>query len=244
MNTLKKTVTLIKKLLRLKKTISFLSLIVFVIPLALYFIIFHKSLSSESSEWAAFGSYIGGVYGPIFALASVIVLVVTLFKINDANQKFFELSKNSNTINEIIELSKILDASINKKKLFSQDRNYAFSWLGDTVKNKFRHAEPTREEDIIDACVTRFTENDIEIFREEADIIYEILLRIDAIENGDLKERAKSIFKVIIPNCERFWLECYIRKFHPKATQLVDLWSYFSVMPNDLYSLMPTEGDV
>lgn len=46
---------------------------------------FDKSISSSGSDWANFGSYIGGVASPVLSFLSIILLVYTIHQQSEAN---------------------------------------------------------------------------------------------------------------------------------------------------------------
>lgn len=47
--------------------------------LGLYFYKFHDSLSDTHNDWAIFGSFFGGVIGPIVTFISIIILILTIY---------------------------------------------------------------------------------------------------------------------------------------------------------------------
>lgn len=55
-----------------------LSLLVLIAVLGAYFGNFHGALSSNSSDWSQFGSFVGGAAGPPLALLSVLGLLATI----------------------------------------------------------------------------------------------------------------------------------------------------------------------
>lgn len=61
-------------------------------PLGLYFIIFRFGLSYQNSDWAAFGSYVGGVYGVMafFAIAYSIYVTGARFLKQSEDQIFYK----------------------------------------------------------------------------------------------------------------------------------------------------------
>ncbi|HGV9286785.1 TPA: hypothetical protein ACNOHR_002066, partial [Enterobacter hormaechei] len=82
----------------LSTIITVLTSFIFLTPLCLYFVNFHHALSSDPNKWSAFGSYIGGVYGPLATIISVVVLVITVIEINQSNRINITESKNNNHI--------------------------------------------------------------------------------------------------------------------------------------------------
>lgn len=53
----------------------FISVLILLVTCVAYFIVFSGGLSSEQSEWANFGAYIGGTLGAIFAFMSFLILL-------------------------------------------------------------------------------------------------------------------------------------------------------------------------
>ncbi|HFI5326442.1 TPA: hypothetical protein ACGQSM_004296 [Serratia liquefaciens] len=247
MNTLKNISVFIKE----NVILSILFFIVFMIftyvlyyPLKLYFDTFSGELSNDKEAWSAFGTYVGGVYGPIATLLSVIVLIITLFEINRSNKKMIDQNKNFNIISEILDLSKLLDTSIERKKGFSNQRTKTFEWFAFAVGEHFIiNGAPANEDEIIEASKNRFKDDEIEIFRDELQILKEILIRVNIIESQELKERAQSIFKARIPNLERYWLERFAQRFDNGVYELLKSWHSFSNTPKDLYDLLDDPKD-
>lgn len=241
MTTLTKFWLFIKDYKVISIIVVLLSILACSMPLILYGLTFKDFPSENSTDWASFGTYIGGIYGPIFTLLSVIVLVLTVIEINQSNNINNERLRASETISQIIELTNILNSSIDKNPLF-HDRNHTFNWLGDAVKMHFKEQAPHQEDVIWKCSIRRF--KDIEFLRDQVDIVKEIFIRIDDIETTELRNRAESIFKAMIPNDERFWLECFIRRFHKHLTPLIDEWKPFSVIPGSLSRLIEPPEDL
>lgn len=51
---------------------------IIIIPPVLYFIQFHNGLSGNESSWEVFGSYMGGVIGPLLTFFTVVILILSL----------------------------------------------------------------------------------------------------------------------------------------------------------------------
>ncbi|MEG6036357.1 hypothetical protein [Enterobacter kobei] len=215
------------------------------IPLGLYFRQFNDSLSGDPQSWSVFGTYIGGVYGPIFTLASVFILAATLLAINNFNKKVLDETQRSNSLSQIIKLIEILDLSLNKNAILTTNREYTFQWLTKGLKDKFLTNPPENEQEIWDAGVARFKPTEIGTFHDEIAILHEILLRINNAEDEELKESAKAAFRAIIRNEERFWLECFAKRFHSNTSILLPLWRPpFSIIPNELNAMIVQPEDV
>lgn len=218
--------------------ISLLVIFITLSPLCLYFLNFHDGFSSNESAWSTFGTFIGGIYSPLFTFASVIVLVATLLEINQANRKTFEFAQRTNIISDITELTKLLDASINKKNfIVAAGRVEGMRSLCNAVLETLSSTKPNIDVDIWDTAARRFEGSSQGTFRDEIPIIREIMLRIHNIEDEELKEQAQAIFKAIIPNDDRFWLQCYIRRYDANTKLLLEMWRPFSSIPPSLEGL-------
>jgi hypothetical protein len=65
-----------------------------VVPMLLYFLVFHGALSSNDQNWAAFGLYFGGVVGTVFGYGSFLIVLFTygrseVDRTNDRREMFF-----------------------------------------------------------------------------------------------------------------------------------------------------------
>ena len=99
--------------------VSIFLMLFITIFLSLYFSKFHNDLSSEANDWAAFGSYIGGVVTPVLTIINIGVFIwlTLVIKNSGEEQKKKELEHQKRLIitqmrkTEIAQLSKILDST-------------------------------------------------------------------------------------------------------------------------------------
>ncbi|HFJ8954299.1 TPA: hypothetical protein ACGWHD_003110 [Serratia liquefaciens] len=89
------------------------------LPISLYFYKFHHGLSSNPTDWASFGSYIGGILGPVFSGLSLLVLSVTFYHSKESDIKQMALAVAEQNLNKILEISKTLKESISSKDYYS-----------------------------------------------------------------------------------------------------------------------------
>src|SRR5690554_5244144 len=68
-------------------------------PLVLYFFNFQYRLSNDASDWAAFGSYVGGIYGALafFAVASSIYITRSQFVTQSEDDVFYRSVESLNS---------------------------------------------------------------------------------------------------------------------------------------------------
>lgn len=237
MTTLEKIIKLIKEHKCLSVMATLITIFIMALPLILYISKTNGSLSADPNKWAIFGTYVGGVYGPIATIISVIVLVLTVIEINQSNKISIEEARSNNFINEIVKLAEILSNCLDKNPLIN-DRDYLFNFLNNQMVSKLATTSPRDEYDIWKECIRKFNNDDISLFENEVEITEEIVLRIHFVEDEILKARARSIFKGIMTNNERFWLECYIRRFHYPLVHFLSLWSPFSTVPKKLSDII------
>lgn len=74
----------------------FLSLFV-LIP---YFMNFHGGFSENSQDWSDFGSYVGGLLGPVFSLFSIILVIISI----QISLKSFQRNENQQKIERLYSL--------------------------------------------------------------------------------------------------------------------------------------------
>lgn len=237
MTTLEKIIQFIKEHKFLSVMVALITTFILAIPLILYITKFNASLSTDPNKWAAFGTYVGGVYGPIATIISIAVLILTVVEINQSNKISIAEARNNNFINEIVKLTEILSNCLDKNPLI-RDRTYLFKWFNKQMVSKFEKNHPADEYDIWKECIKKFTNDELSLFENEVAITEEILLRIHFIVDEDLKARARGIFKGIITNNERFWLECYIRRFNFPLVHFLSLWNSFSIVPKTLSDMI------
>ncbi|EPY4332784.1 hypothetical protein ACXDJP_000598 [Klebsiella pneumoniae] len=239
MTTLERTLYTISKHKVISSCILIVITLVLLSPLLLYFYQFHSELSSQPEKWSFFGSYFGGIYGPIITLISVFVLAITVIEINESNKASINESRNTNHVNELITLTEILNRSIENNAFIQDNRNYFFNKLTSDISERIKQKTRIDEEVILKICRKKFKINEKIVFENEVDILYEILYRIDNMPNAELSERAKGIFRGVIRNNERFWIECYIHCFRTDLVPYLSSWGKFSQIPLKLLSLMP-----
>ncbi len=86
MTTFEKIIEYIKEHKFLSTMVALLTIFILALPLILYIAKTNASLSTDPNKWATFGTYVGGVYGPIATIISVLVLIITVLEINESNK--------------------------------------------------------------------------------------------------------------------------------------------------------------
>ncbi|MET4858907.1 hypothetical protein [Morganella morganii] len=100
------------------------------IPFILYFSVFNGSLSHQSSDWAAFGSFIGGLVSPILTFITVLVLVANLHesrKVSKINKEMVDIANKTALINKEA-------AEISKRTVDLAERQFQHNTLDNKIK--------------------------------------------------------------------------------------------------------------
>lgn len=216
------------------------SLLIALIPIALYFSIFNRSLSHDNQVWGAFGSFIGGVYSSLFGFASAIVLIVTLYEMRTFNRKQTEYQKREKILDDIKMLCELLTKSLNTNTFLVPSRARFFEIITSQFAAYLTMYKPNDEEEIWNKAI-RYDDYVSGLFEEEIPIIKEIFFRLEFIVDTDLRDIAKLIIKSELPPLERFWIECYVRHYHSYAKSIFNNWPDFSQIPPRLSRKIPDQ---
>ncbi|VTQ57132.1 Uncharacterised protein [Campylobacter jejuni] len=216
--------------------------LILLLPLILYFSKFHHSLSIDPNKWAAFGSFFGGVYGPVIGLASVFVYLYTLLEIQSSNKKMLETSNKNNLINEVKWLCDSLRRYLDTSAII-KDKDYYYKWINKIIVSKLLGNPPANESEIRSASIKKFTDGEITIYENEYPLLRDILTRIHAIEDPQAKSISQAIIKSSLTNDERYWLECYMKRFWPEDMDYLSGWEDFSNIPKLLHDTLNDPKD-
>ncbi|PHM62028.1 hypothetical protein [Xenorhabdus ishibashii] len=238
-------------------------LIIAVIPLALYFYTFNRSLSNNSGDWAAFGSLVGGVWGPLATVGSIIVLIQTLKTMQRNNsQQLKEMQKSNNeqqiryeeqkeeseitkNLDQFIVLSKALNNVMDKNsnKVLGGKSDLIFDVLLDTVKKVVKYPYKgnyvnkydTLEEHENSVWETAYNVTKLSnYFTNESIVFTEILRKIKKIEDKESQQSAKIILQSSISPGRRFWFYCHCKHWNPEIFDELESYENFAVIPIDL----------
>ncbi|MFS7361434.1 hypothetical protein AB6896_21620 [Rahnella inusitata] len=218
------------------------------IPLLIYFITFHHPLSSNPQDWAAFGSYLGGVYSSLFGFLSVLVLVATLVEMRNANRQereHFELqlanAEADKKLQDVIQLTemihKLIDVNptIGDKKQLPRD-------LAAMMEGMCRRLKVSDEQELYEAGI-ELMRNQSERFSSEIHVLAQLAKKVDSIKDEDQAETAKAIVKGLISESYRFWLYCYAQVWNLEAKHYLRSWNNFDSIPAELQRYIPDPRD-
>ncbi|WP_120508472.1 hypothetical protein [Rahnella bruchi] len=210
------------------------------VPMGLYFSIFNKSLSHDNQSWGAFGSFIGGIYSSVFGLISAVVLIITYNEMKKFNNDQLEHLRREKIIDDIKILCNLLDKTITKNKNIQPDREQFFSWLTSHIASYLTLHRPSDEEEVWESSIKASTLR-LDLFEDEVKVFQEILYQLEFITNSELKDIAKLIIKSEMNSQERYWLECYTRRYHSQTNIYLNKWPDFSQPPTKLTRLIPDQ---
>lgn len=81
--------------------LALLTLLFLAVSMLLYFNSFNGALSDKPSDWAAFGSYLGGTAGAGMAFVAALALIATLYyQIAEFSAAFQEMERTSNALDQ------------------------------------------------------------------------------------------------------------------------------------------------
>ena len=106
------------------------TIVVFVLPILVYFLNFHSGFSNDHSDWSAFGDYIGGVYSVIVAILLFYLTINANFSAEKRNEKKEALIEIYEYIVDVseddagLEHNKVLRKLAVKKRLYISEEVY------------------------------------------------------------------------------------------------------------------------
>lgn len=230
------------------KILTPLIILVVVIPLALYLSKFNNGLSSNSQDWGAFGSYLSGIYSPIFSLISVIILISTLNEMRKTSKQEkenfdlqLEIANTEKQLNDVISLTKMLDSIIDSNPTINQRHVLPIQFAA-FLKTKCYANQVTESEELWEQAYNVMRDQK-QRFSSEMYVLAELLRRVNSIRNAESKYTAKAIVKGLIPNSYRFWLECYGYVWSSEVRNEISNWHDFSEIPDEAEGILPEEDN-
>lgn len=224
-------------------------LFILYIPIGLYFNIFNNGFSHNNQDWGAFGSFISGVYSPLLAFISVLILIETLKEMQRTNKREMEQfdiqmeqSRSEKKLNDIITLTNMLNNIIDNNPSINDRISLPKQFAG-FLHRKCQLNMVTEEHELWEQAFDVMREEQ-ERFTSEMYVLAEIVRRVNSIEDEELQETAKAIVKGLIPNSYRFWLECYANVWSFEARTELKKWPFFSDIPIEASHILPEGPDM
>lgn len=225
-------------------------LIIITLPTIIYFFKFHSGLSSDFNKWSAFGSYIGGVYGPLLSFLSLLILAWTLFQMKSSQKQDREQftlqineQKRQQNIDDIIMLTKMIRDAFGNNPLVENIKLYPSAFKKEihlACYNRQYNDPVSTIADIWDVAYTIMKKD--RYFDSEVHILGEVLKRLFKLSNIEDQKTAKVILKGLIPQDQRFLLKCYAAAHHPQAQKYIARWPDFCHTPPEFESNLKSWG--
>ncbi|EJI9870541.1 hypothetical protein ACK1L0_004376 [Salmonella enterica] len=199
-----------------------------------WLMIFHQfPLSDKTDDWSNFGSYIGGVTGPLLSFISIILVLRTISLTQKNHEEQIKLISQEQIYTKFNDLCEYLESVIKKSWLNEED-----SYFNEII-------EQIKEEVIFDS---RFIEGNsnhnyaitiekaVGILARERRDIDEIALVIDSILRNILSYNPsdsrlmKNILELKLTKKQRFLIFFKLRSDHPEiAALLYNHWPGFAM---------------
>ncbi|BCG10875.1 hypothetical protein [Buttiauxella agrestis] len=225
------------KIIRKNYIVSLCLFLLFSAPLVIYIYRFHNGLSHDFNKWSAFGSYLGGVYGPLLTTVSLGVLIWTLFQMRSSqnqDKEHFQIQldaqKKQRSIDDIIMLTNMIKVATENNHLIDDIKGFHELFMTQLL-NKCINVRPTSIQEIWEISYEQMKSK--KYFDSEVHILGEILERIKQLDDVELKKRARTIIKGLLPQQQRFLFKCYAHAQHPKAAKYLNDWQNFCHAPDD-----------
>lgn len=118
-------------------------IILFLSPIAFYIYFFHEfGISSKSSNWGSFGSYLSGIFSlftAVFTFASVIILINTFNRTIEFNQIQIKIAQEESELNNFNFIINLIHKNIKENSMLTKQNVYVGEEL---MNNKFSSVIP------------------------------------------------------------------------------------------------------
>jgi len=222
-----------------QKLLFSIAIIFLVIPLLTYFFKFRNPLSDNPQDWAAFGSYLGGVYSALFGFLSVLVLVATLREMRNANRHERENSElqlsnamATKKLQDVIQLTEMIHKIMDNNPTIT-DKDSLPHYLAMQVHGFCRQQGVNDKEGLYKAA-QGLMHRDKNRFSSEIHVLAQLIKSIASIKDIEQEETAKAVVKGLLSDSFRFWLYCYAQVWNPEAQRYFLTWPDFHSVPEEL----------
>lgn len=221
-----------------------------IIPIIMYSHYISGEISHKNQDWAAFGSFIGGLYSSVFSFASVAILVYSLYLTQKNSKEQLSLQRSEQTTAEFNMLLNILENEINKRPILYRDKDGISAML-----NRLYHQMATycyKNDSVTRDNINKSIWNNASHFfkiREDKKYDNEIAL-LKAImyrvynANHSLVDAYKVIFKNKISSDARFLVRLYSLNTDPVLEEYFSIWTDFAEIPEQLTAYVNSHLDI
>ncbi len=200
----------------------------------LWLLFFHNyPISSKTDDWSNFGSYLGGVTGPLLSFISVILVLRTISLTQKNHEEQIKLIIQDQTYAKFNDLCEYLESAINRSWL--NEDNQDFRHIIDIIKTRVIFDNRFREGDSVHNYAITF-DAAIDILAQEHKSIDEIALVLESILKYILSYNTadsalmKKMLELRLTKKQRFVIFIKLRSDHPQISNLVtEHWPSFAV---------------
>lgn len=214
--------------------LMFLSGLVALVATGLWVFTFYSDpLSHQTSNWSDFGSYIGGVIGPVLSFISIILVLQTIKQTQKNHTEQIRLIRNEHIYSKFTDLSNYLEDTI--KKSWISDAPLTGSIMGSIQGRIVTHrmfqennqSEAQRNAIRLEAIHSVMEEHYFNNI-DEIVIILRSLSKFIFDSMSDDKELMSNMIETKIPKHQRFIIFYLMNLTHPAdARELNEKWPTF-----------------
>ncbi|WP_282807435.1 hypothetical protein [Hafnia alvei] len=196
----------------------------------------HYPVSEKTSDWSNFGSYIGGVAGPILSFISIILVIETIKQTQNNHKEQISLIIREQTYSKFQDLCNYLEHTLETSWI--RDNSNIFIRIIDTIKTetiferRFNENSNTANKHAIALEKGHFALNNFVYDIDNIILIIRTLNNFIFIrENSDI-QLMTNMLELKLSKEERFLIFLLIKRDHPTdALLLNDNWPTFCVYP-------------
>ncbi|WP_413504860.1 hypothetical protein [Serratia grimesii] len=171
-----------------------------------------KNISGKNADWAAFGSFLGGIYSSIFSFSSVVVLSVTLYLTQKNNKEQIKLIKQEGTIKDFNQLLDELVIKFSSQKKYTlrnmNEENFIYR-LDTNISSDINLYPHLNFEQLVEKQIEVNTAG---LYDAEANLMIRLDSTISMLPEN-LHDTYKALFNSKISNDRRFLLKNYMKVF-------------------------------
>ncbi|WP_410735576.1 hypothetical protein [Citrobacter koseri] len=211
-----------------------IAIVSLLISAGLWALSFHTlPVSNKTDDWSNFGSYLGGVTGPLLSFISIILVLRTISLTQKNHEEQIKLIVQEQTYAKFNDLCEYLESAVNRSWL-NEERPY-FQELIDDLKtsvlwnDRFREGDSTHNYAITFDCAVIILRRENKSIDEIALVLESILKHILSYNTAD-SALMKNMLELRLTKKQRLIIFLKLRSDYPQiATLLSEHWPRFAV---------------
>lgn len=211
-----------------------IAIISLLISAGLWILTFHNfPVSNKTGDWSNFGSYLGGVTGPLLSFISIILVLRTISLTQKNHEEQIKLIIQEQTYAKFNDLCEYLESAV-KRSWLNEEKPY-FQEIIENIRTSVLWDSRFREGDTIHNYALTF-ESAVTILRSDNKNIDEIALVLESILKHILSYNTadstlmKNMLELRLTKKQRLIIFLKLRSDYPQiATLLSEHWPRFAV---------------